>query len=237
MQTSDIDKWMTHRLEGEKLAQQYIQQGWQSDNETMRRMSELSWQQEKENKENRYNIAMKNRENMHQVATEKIQAEINKNRADYESGTNFINELRTWLVADKKAKDEKANLLFSRRLLSYINNNPDKYIPGWGPYLQNIWDKSTTGATLDQGEQRVLAQIRSNLADAYYNEMYGTGDYYGFGIKKPEWKGSFAKGGKITNDMAKAVIAYLKESNKNYNKDIDRSVRGLYNHIKLLRKK
>jgi hypothetical protein len=41
------------------------------------------------------------------------------------------------------------------------------------------------------------------------------------------------KGGNITKDMTKAIIDYLKESNKNYNKAIDRSVKGLYNSIKL----
>jgi hypothetical protein len=67
--------------------------------------------------------------------------------------------------------------------------------------------------------------------------MYGTKGYYGYGIKKPTWQPVYKSGGTISNDMVKAVVAYLKESNKNYNKDIDRSVRGLYNRIKLQKRK
>jgi hypothetical protein len=44
------------------------------------------------------------------------------------------------------------------------------------------------------------------------------------------------KGG-ITKDMSKAIIEYLKESNKNYNKSVDRAAKGLYNSIKLQRNK
>lgn len=235
--TSDGSLWLAGRLEGENLAQQYIRQGWQSDDETMRQTSELAWQQEKENTEHDYNIAMKNRENQHQVNVEKIQNLINKNRADYESGTNFINEARVWIDSWNKAKENRANLAYSRQLSNHISNNPQDYVFGWGPYLQSIWDKYNTGETLSQGEQRVMQQIRDQMSEAYYNKMYGIDSYYGSPIKKPEFTWNFRNGGKVTNDMVKTIIAFLKESNKNYHKDIDRSVKGLYNHIKLQRKK
>lgn len=235
--TSDGNLHTAAQFEAYDKARQFILQGWQSDDETMRKMSELAWQQEKENRENRYNIAMKNRENMHQVNAEKLQARVNKHRADYESGTNAINEWRTWIAAKQKADSEKANLLFSRRLSNYINSNPGKYISGWGQYHQDIWDKSNSGQLLTNDEQKVLSQINSRLADAYYNEMYGKGEYYGTSINKPLWQPILQSGGKITKDMVKAIVSYLKESNKNYNKDIDRSARGLYNHIKLQRRK
>lgn len=235
--TSDGSLQLAGRLEGENLAQQYIRQGWQSDDETMRQMSELTWQQEKENRENRYNIAMKNRENMHQVSKEKLMALMGKKRADYESGTNFINEWRTWINAKQQADKENANLLFNKEMLNYVTNNPQEYIPNWKLY-EKLWNRYNNGETLSADEQRTISQIQSHLSNAYYNEIYGKGDYFGYGITRAPWKVKFdKKGGTITKNQVDSIIKYLKESNNNYNKAIDRSVRGLYNHIKLQRKK
>ena len=235
--TSDGSLWLAGRLEGENLAQQYIRQGWQSDDETMRQMSELAWQQEKENHENRYNIAMKNRENMHQVSKEKLMALMGKKRADYESGTNFINEWRTWINAKQQTDKENANLLFNKEILNYVTNNPQEYIPNWKLY-EKLWNRYNNGETLSADEQRTISQIQNHLSNAYYNEIYGKGDYLGYGITRAPWKVKFdKKGGTITKHQVDSIIKYLKESNNNYNKAIDRSVRGLYNHIKLQRKK
>ena len=235
--TSDGSLQLAGRLEGENLAQQYIRQGQQSDDETMRQMSELAWQQEKENRENRYNIAMKNRENMHQVSKEKLMALMGKKRADYESDTNFINEWRTWINAKQKADEENANLLFNREMLNYVTNNPQEYIPNWKLY-EKLWNRYNNGETLSADEQRTISQIQNHLSNAYYNEIYGKGDYLGYGITREPWKVKFdKKGGTITKNQVDSIIKYLKESNNNYNKAIDRSVRGLYNHIKLQRKK
>lgn len=235
--TSDGSLQLAGRLEGENLAQQYIRQGWQSDDETMREMSELAWQQEKENRENRYNIAMKNRENMHQVSKEKLMALMGKKRADYESGTNFINEWRTWINTKQQADKENANLLFNKEMLNYVTNNPQEYIPNWKLY-EKLWNKYNNGETLSADEQRTISQIQSHLSNAYYNEIYGKGDYFGYGITRAPWKVKFdKKGGTITKNQVDSIIKYLKESNNNYNRAIDRSIKGLYNHIKLQRKK
>lgn len=234
--TSDGGLQLAGRLEGENLAQQYIRQGQQSDDETMRQMSELAWQQEKENRENRYNIAMKNRENMHQVSKEKLMALMGKKRADYESDTNFINEWRTWINAKQKADEENANLLFNREMLNYVTNNPQEYIPNWKLY-EKLWNRYNNGETLSADEQRTISQIQNHLSNAYYNEIYGKGDYFGYGITRSPWNPILKKGGTITKNQVDTIIKYLKESNNNYNKAIDRSVRGLYNHIKLQRKK
>ena len=234
--TSDGSLQLAGRLEGENLAQQYIRQGQQSDDETMRQMSELAQQQEKENRENRYNIAMKNRENMHQVSKEKLMALMGKKRADYESDTNFINEWRTWINAKQKADEENANLLFNREMLNYVTNNPQEYIPNWKLY-EKLWNRYNNGETLSADEQRTISQIQNHLSNAYYNEIYGKGDYFGYGITRSPWNPILKKGGTITKNQVDTIIKYLKESNNNYNKAIDRSVRGLYNHIKLQRKK
>ena len=199
-------------------------------------MSELAQQQEKENRENRYNIAMKNRENMHQVSKEKLMALMGKKRADYESETNFINEWRTWINAKQQADEENANLLFNKEMLNYVTNNPQEYIPNWKLY-EKLWNRYNNGETLSADEQRTISQIQNHLSNAYYNEIYGKGDYFGYGITRSPWNPILKKGGTITKNQVDSIIKYLKESNYNYNKAIDRSVRGLYNHIKLQRKK
>jgi hypothetical protein len=50
---------------------------------------------------------MKNLENIHQSDLEKLYAEANKNRADHESGTNLIKEIRTWINNNLKEKNAK----------------------------------------------------------------------------------------------------------------------------------
>lgn len=234
--TSDGSLQTAGQLEAENLAQQYIRQGWQSDDETMQKMSELAWQQEKENRENRYNIAMKNRENMHQVSKEKLMALMGKKRADYESLTNHINEWRTWIGAKQQADEDKANILFNRQMLNYIQNNPQEYISNWKLY-EKLWNRYNNGETLSADEQRTISQIQNHLSNAYYNEIYGKGDYFGYGITRSPWNPILKKGGTITKNQVDSIIKYLKESNNNYNRAIDRSIKGLYNHIKLQRKK
>lgn len=237
--TSDANLQTATQLDAYNYGQQYIQAGLKADDERIRQTSEDALQQEKENKENRYNIAMKNRENMHQVNLEKLQAQVNKTRADYESGTNFINEIRTWLTAKQKEDYNKANLLYSKRLSNYLQRYPNRYISNWEKLHQQAWDNYKAGKILSEADQKIVNQIKDALQEAYYNEMYGS-TYQPVGINKPSWEDNYLKlqqGGKITKDMVKAIISFLKESNTNYNKDIDRSVRGLYNHIKLQRKK
>lgn len=234
--TSDGSLQTASQLDAQNIAQQQILKGQQIDDEMLRTTSETAWQQEKENKENRYNIAMKNRENMHQVSIEKLQSLINKNRADYESGTNYINEWRTWLNAFQNERTEKDNYLYAKQLSNYIQNKPEEYIPNWKE-VKGVWEKYKSGQELSNEEQSTIQQINEALSNAYYSELYGMGNYSGYDISRPSWQPILQRGGKITKDMVNSIIAYLKESNKNYNKDIDRSIRGLYNHIKLQRKK
>jgi hypothetical protein len=120
---------------------------------------------------------MKNRENMHQVQLERLQAKINKNRADYESGTNLINEIRTWITSKHKADKAKKDALYNRNLQSYIFNTPEEYIPGWGPYYEQIWNKNKMGESLTDKERNVLTQMQGVLTDAYYNDLYGGTDF------------------------------------------------------------
>ena len=189
------------------------------------------------NAESRYNSSMKNLENDFQVEEEIINNYANAERSNYESGTNAINQLATWLYTDREQKYASDMSSYAKKLSAYIQNNPNEYVYGWDDSLQELWDKAKTGSSLTPEEQRTISEIRSQLSLAFETEYNGK-KHDKYGVTKGEWNPVFKKkGGRITKDQAQTIIAYLKESNKNYNKAIDRSVKGLYNHIKLQRKK
>ena len=190
------------------------------------------------NAESRYNAAMKNLENDFQTNAEVNTAYAQAERSNYESGTNAFNQLATWFYTDGEQKYASDMSSYAKNLSSYIQNNPKEYIYGWDDSLQELWNKAKTGSSLTPEEQRTISEIRSQLSLAFDTEYNGK-KHNKYGVTKGEWNPVYKvkKGGRITKDQAQTIIAYLKESNKNYNKAIDRSVRGLYNHIKLQRKK
>ena len=210
-------------------------QKYREANEIDQKNAERITQNRNQNRESAYNIAMKNLENIHHSRAQKVQNKIDESRATLDSGTNYINKLITWLTASNKEEFQKKSIGYAKALSSYIYRNPDIYFQG-DKELQRIWDKSNSGETLTPAEQMVMRQIRERLQDAYNAGIYGYEDT-NYNIKKPEWEGKFKKGGVITKDMAKTVLEFLKESNKNYNKAMDRSSKGFYNYVKLQRKK
>ena len=129
-----------------------------------------------------------------------------------------------------------------------MQRNPGDFVSDWNEFDTELWEKGQSGQELTPNEQIRYANLRRLVTQGYYSLLSSE---YGTNIAKPStnWIGttfeaivpedktkSKKKGGKIDREKAKVIIAYLKESNNNYNKAIDRSIRGLYNHIKLQRK-
>lgn len=254
--TSDGSLQTATSLEAATLAQKFINEGLKTDDLALGESLEKAWEQMVENHENRYNIAMKNRENAKAIKDQKLLARMNRLRSDYESTVNFIKEMQTRLEAKANEKKTYRDYFYNQALLANIENDPNGHLAKLGqPTLTGkellIWQKGLTNPMSLSDEEMITYQsIRakiSNIHTHYMAKEYGV-DMPTYITKAPigEWKLDTSKirsivpgrkkGGKITSDMTKTIIAYLKESNKNYNKAIDRSIRGLYNHIKLQKK-
>lgn len=246
--TSDGSLQTAAAFEAFDQGQKYIQEGERIDDETLTENMEKAWQQNLENHENRYNIAMKNRENMHQVDREKLLAKANWFRANYESIDNFTNAMKTLIVTDQRKKESMQDMYHQLGLRQWSERNPDQIVDNWGENEQSLWEKGTSGQEMTPEEQANYNKLRELVNMGYYRMLAADSNVY---LTKPNAKsikypfditivqgGAPVKkqGGKITPEMSKTIISFLKEKNKNYNKAIDRSIRGLYNHIKLQRK-
>lgn len=254
--TSDGSLQTATSLEAATLAQKFINEGLKADDLALGESLEKAWEQIVENHENRYNIAMKNRENAKSIKDQKLLARMNRLRSDYESTINFIREMQTRLEAKSNERKTYRDYLYNQDLLASIENDPNGHLAKLGqPTLTGeelrVWRKGLINSmSLSDDELVTYQSIKekiSNIYTHYLGKEYGV-DMPIYTTKAPigEWKLDTSKirsivpggkkGGKITSDMTKTIIAYLKESNKNYNKAIDRSIRGLYNHIKLQKK-
>jgi hypothetical protein len=140
---------------------------------------------------------MKNLENVHQTNLDKLQALVDHNKANLDSGTNIINQGAEWIQDWNEEVKERQDSTYARKLANYIYNTPENYIPGFDGYFEKIWNKSQAGETLTATEQRIMAKIREQLITAYEIEKNGE-TYNGYGIQKPEYQFIFAKsGGKL----------------------------------------
>jgi hypothetical protein len=91
-------------MEAKLKGQESIRAGLKADNDEVKRTTDLAIAQEKEDKNVRHQVAMKNRENMHQVDLTKLQAETTKIRSDYESTKNFVDEVKRYYVTEHTKK-------------------------------------------------------------------------------------------------------------------------------------
>ena len=250
--TSDGSLQQAMQMEAKLKGQESIRAGLKADNDEVKRTTDLAIAQEKEDKNVRHQVAMKNRENMHQVDLTKLQAETTKIRSDYESTKNFVDEVKRYYITEHAKKQKIDDTIYARALQQDIYKNPQNYMPGWNTYHDDIWKRGIAGKQLTSEEQTVFAQLKQQFTNAYYSNLYynttpidtsvkditGTASDWAIVRSLAEQKTvKEKKGGKLNKDDAKIVLEFLKESNKNYNKAVDRSARGMYNHIKLQRKK
>ena len=252
--TSDGSLAMATQLEAYNQGQKYIDEGNAADDKALKENMEKAWQQEVENHENRYNVAMKNRENMFAVNKENLLAKANYKRANHESRTKFTDEIKRFYNKKREEKEAYGDSYYKASLQQHMQRNPGDFVSDWTEADTELWEKGQSGQELTSEEQTRYAKLRQLVTQGYYSLLSSE---YGTNVAKPsaKWIGttfeatipedkkketketkSEKKGGKIDREKAKVIIAYLKESNNNYNKAIDRSIRGLYNHIKLQRK-
>lgn len=230
------------------------------DDNTQKETSEKARQEKKEEYLTNQEIFWGNKQAAVQKEREDILSDMTKTTANYQSRKNALDEYKTYLMADITKKNEEKLTLAHNRLWNHIQQSPVSYIGGWTTEDQRLWDRYLAGETIsDPAEKQKLMQIQNLMNDIYLQKRFPNSgfkmphmnnirllppSYDDSVVAEVKRKGGLLKylnknksGGRITNDQVKAIIQYLKESNKNYNKSIDRAARGLYNSIKLQRSK
>lgn len=244
--TSDGSLQMAAMMDAQNQGQKYVEAGFKADDEMMRQTSEAAWQQEKENKISRHQTAMKNRENMHQTAVTKLQAEATKKSADYQSTKLFVDEMQKYYITEKAKRDKKQDAVYALNLQYDIYKNPQNYLADWNSYHDGIWKRGIKGQPLGDSEKQIFNELKQKAQQIYYNFLYYNTANVDTSVKDvASVAADFSvvralqkkKGGTIDVDLAKVVLGYIKEANKNYNKAVDRSAKGMYNYIKQQRKK
>lgn len=191
-----------------------------------------------QNKTNRHVTSQKNSENLHQNNVEQIGSKSGQLRANNDSTTNYVNKLLTIFSPEDNTKSD---LAYTKYLQQQAKTNPELFINNLTYGQKDIWNRGIAGESLMPEEKDVFEQLKELVKYSMHQHLLGENNYlqladtdnllYNF---TPQF---LKKGGSLTNSQVKTIIEFLKESNKNYNKAIDRSIKGLYNHIKLQRKK
>lgn len=231
------------------------------DEQTYREREEADYQERKQAYLYNTEAYWQNEQIGNQFYNELIAGLMARDRSNLDSRVNLWNELKTYSIGDVNDKETTDRALAQGQLWQHIKDYPNSYIDGWNIEDQKLWDKYNSGVAItDPIEKQRIAQMQQLMEKAYIAKVHPSklnsqkpsmsSIRLGVTPYKPEdievqvaSRGAKLlpymrkKGGNITNDMAKTIISYLKESNKNYNKAIDRSVKGLYNSIKLQKKK
>lgn len=226
------------------------------DDNTQRDTAEKARQEKKEEYLTNQEIFWGNKQAAVQKEREDILSDMTKTASNYQSRKNALDEYKTYLMADITKRNEEKLTLALNRLWNHIQRSPVSYIEGWTTEDQKLWNRYLAGDIItDPAEKQKLMQIQNLMNDIYLQKRFPNSEfkiphmnnirllpptYDDSVVAEVKRKGGLLKylnknksGGKVTNDQVKAIIQYLKESNKNYNKAIDRSVKGLYNSIKL----
>ena len=252
-QTSNIDEFKSGAMEGWRESLKARDMYAQKDDARKAQTRDMSWQVT--NQVKNYNLAAadKNAANIHQATVEQIGSTGLGMRANLDSTTNWLNNLTVnWWKRKQKQdeKNEKDEAIYQTLFAQDYNQNPGNYILGWNENHTNLWNRFKAGEQFtDASEIKQLEQLKDVIQRNYLSRIYPNSKYLQNVPKAPmfdsittEWDPLSLiiwkkKGGKLSKNMVNAIINYLKESNKNYHKDADRSVKGLYNFIKQQQKK
>lgn len=258
MFTSDNSQNMAMLYDTFNKNMEDFQQALAVDDATMRETSERSLAEKKEEYLRNHETFWGNKQRLSQLHNEGVLSDMAYLTAQHQSRKNLLDELKTYTLADVRRNEQYKRAAAQNKLWQHIQRTPGSYIVGWNTEDEKLWNRYQSGENIiNPVEKQRLQQINQLIQEAYQQGLYPDstiwsrpnmnsirlGVYSPTGVVASVKRGAKLvpymrkKGGTITKDMTDAIIKYLKESNKNYNKSIDRSVRGLYNSIKLQRNK
>ena len=258
MFTSDNSQNMAMLYDTFNKNMEDFQQALAIDDATMRETSERSLAEKKEEYLKNHEIFWGNEQRLSQLHNEGVLSDMAYLTAQHQSRKNLLDELKTYTLADVRRNEQYKRAAAQNKLWQHIQRTPGSYIVGWNAEDEKLWNRYQSGENITNPvEKQRLQQINQLIQEAYQQGLYPNstiwtrpnmnsirlGVYSPTGVVASVKRGAKLapymrkRGGAITKNMTDAIIKYLKESNKNYNKSIDRSVRGLYNSIKLQRNK
>lgn len=121
--TSDGNAQMAAQLEAAAKGQEFINQGKEKSNQFLRASQEQAWQQEKENAQNRHNVAMQNRLAMRQTEANKNkydQAYLNK---QHEIWDTYLKELQFNTESERKENKALQDSLAQKDISNLVTAN------------------------------------------------------------------------------------------------------------------
>lgn len=156
--TSDGNAQMAAQLEAAAKGQEFINQGKAQSNQALRTSQEQAWQQEKENAQNRHNVAMQNRLAMRQTEANKNkydQAYLNK---QHEIWDTYLKELQ--FNAESKRKENKAleDNLAKSDISNMVTSDLATLAPDLDPRAVKLYQDVRNGVT-------TVSKISENEAD------------------------------------------------------------------------
>lgn len=156
--TSDGNAQMAAQLEATIKGQEFINQGKEKSNQFLRASQEQAWQQEKENAQNRHNVAMQNRLAMRQTEANKNkydQAYLNK---QHEIWDTYLKELQ--FNAESKRKENKAleDNLAKSDISNIVTSDLATLAPNLDPRAVKLYQDVRNGVT-------TVSKISENEAD------------------------------------------------------------------------
>lgn len=156
--TSDGNAQMAAQLEAAVKGQEFINQGREKSNQVLRTSQEQAWQQEKENTQNRHNVAMQNRLAMRQTEANKNkydQAYLNK---QHEIWDTYLKELQ--FNAESKRKENKTleDNLAKSDISNIVTSDLATLAPNLKPRAVKLYQDVRNGVT-------TVSKISENEAD------------------------------------------------------------------------
>ena len=167
------------------------------DDERMRQTSEASWLQEKENKNNRHEVAMENRTNLWQLDREKLAALSGYKSSNHQSLVNLLDGLKKDWLTEKAKTEPYRDYHEQQALTSKVMKNPAQYVgASWTAADTEIWNKAQRGEELTDIERQQYLHLQEIIAKAIQSQQG-----LKYGVTYPEVTVSrpiFKRGGKLT---------------------------------------
>ena len=255
--TSDGALQTASQMEAQIKGQQYIDAGNKADDEMIRQTSEKAWEQEKENKNIRHEVAMENRKSL--LQTERNIADI-KNMRD---SANWSQNISPWLATiegryrQKAAKQEAYDKYFKEKTLqTQLYNTPitDPKLAELeetrNDYINNPQNWSVDALQKDPSKLGKMQRLQQYINSEYYRsagKLYGVNVpqtyFYSKNTSKPVPKIGEApkvevhkQGGHVTgNAVLQArsknndrIVKSINESKKNSGKFLLQTMKNLY---------
>ena len=144
--TSDANAQMAAQMEAAVRGQEFINQGNAQSNQALKTSQEQAWQQEKENSQNRHDVAMQNRLAIHQTEANKNkydQAYLNK---QHEIWDTYLKEKQFEVESKHKENQDLEDQLAKNDISNKVTTDLATLAPDLDPKAVSIYQQVKNGS-------------------------------------------------------------------------------------------